>query len=194
MADVKKDTRAVARDIVYAVNMAIASLVGYWAITQGLSQFVGRDDDLLGGMWTVIAIIFVFKQTRQESVAAGLSRLLATCVSFALCLAYLIWFPFTPFGMAVLLALGALIMMALGRRDDIITTGITTAVVMVVAGLSPQAAWREPLLRLLDTVVGVAVGVVFHGLASLLLARLAGPAPGAPATLRGRSAESDNLI
>lgn len=194
MADVKKDMRAVAQDILYAVNLAIASLVGYWAITQGLSQFVGRDDDLLGGMWTVVAIIFVFKKAQQESVAAGLSRLLATCVSFALCLAYLIWFPFTPWGMAMLLALGTLIMMALRRRDDIITTGITTAVVMVVAGVSPQAGWREPLLRLLDTVVGVAVGVVFHGLTSMLLARLAGPAPGAPATVRGRSAESDNLI
>ena len=30
---------------------------------------------------------------------------------------------------------------------------------MVVAALSPQNAWRVPILRMVDTVVGVAVGV-----------------------------------
>ena len=33
------------------------------------------------------------------------------------------------------------------------------AVVMVVAALSPHNAWRQPILRLIDTAVGVAVGV-----------------------------------
>jgi uncharacterized membrane protein YccC len=47
----------------------------------------------------------------------------------------------------------------LGRREDIVTTGITTAVVMVVAAMSPQDAWQQPLLRLIDTVVGIAVGI-----------------------------------
>jgi multisubunit Na+/H+ antiporter MnhB subunit len=41
-----------------------------------------------------------------------------------------------------------------------ITTGITTAVVMVVAGISPQHAWKQPILRLVDTVVGIGVGMV----------------------------------
>jgi hypothetical protein len=48
----------------------------------------------------------------------------------------------------------------LGRRDDIVTVGITTAVVMVVAAMSPVDAWQQPLLRLADTVVGIGVGVV----------------------------------
>ena len=38
-------------------------------------------------------------------------------------------------------------------------TGITTAVIMVVTAISPHDAWRQPTLRLVDTVVGVAVGV-----------------------------------
>jgi uncharacterized membrane protein YccC len=46
-----------------------------------------------------------------------------------------------------------------GRSEDIVTTGITTAVVMVVAGINPQHAWKQPILRLLDTVVGVCVGI-----------------------------------
>jgi len=50
-------------------------------------------------------------------------------------------------------------MAALGRRSDIVTTGITTAVVMIVAANSPQDAWQQPVLRLIDTVVGIAFGV-----------------------------------
>jgi hypothetical protein len=41
------------------------------------------------------------------------------------CLITLI-FPSTPVGLATLLGIGTLIMAALGRRDDIVTTGITT--------------------------------------------------------------------
>ena len=48
------------------------------------------------------------------------------------------------------------------------TTGITTAVVMVVAAMSPQDAWLQPLLRLIDTVVGIAVGIGSMRIASLL--------------------------
>jgi hypothetical protein len=51
---------------------------------------------------------------------------------------------------------------------------ITTAVVMVVAALSPQDAWHQPLLRLVDTVVGIAVGVSCKWIASFLFYRLFG--------------------
>jgi multisubunit Na+/H+ antiporter MnhB subunit len=50
-------------------------------------------------------------------------------------------------------------MSLLGRPDEVITTGITTAVVMVVAAISPDHAWKQPILRVVDTIVGVAVGV-----------------------------------
>jgi uncharacterized membrane protein YgaE (UPF0421/DUF939 family) len=161
-------------DVFHAVEMAIACLISYWIVTVGLARFVDRPDDLLGGMWAVVATIFVFRENRGASLAAGISRLSATCVSFALCLAYLSIFPFTAPGMATLLALGTLIMAHLGRRDDIVTTGITTAVVMVVAALSPHDAWRQPLLRLLDTVVGIGGGVCCEWVASWLFFRITG--------------------
>jgi uncharacterized membrane protein YccC len=84
----------------------------------------------------------------------------ATFVSFGLCLVYLLIFPFHVWGMAALIGIGAIVVTTMGRPDDTITTGITIAVVMVVAALSPHAAWRQPILRLFDTAVGVAVGVV----------------------------------
>ena len=106
-------------------------------------------------MWAVVAVVFVFRDTRAHALSAGIARLIATGVSFALCLPYLLLFPFTPVGLAILLGIGTLVMALLDRRDDIVTTGITTAVVMVVAAMSPQTAWQQPLLRLVNTVVGM---------------------------------------
>src|SRR5271165_275417 len=155
-------------DVVYSLNMAIACLITYWLITHMLSGFVNQASDFLGGMWAVVAVVFVFRDTRARAISAGIARLIATCVSFALCLPYLLVFPFTPVGLAALLGIGTLIRAALGRRDDIVTTGITTTVVMVVAAKSPQDAWQQPLLRLVDTVVGIALGVACKWFGSYL--------------------------
>ncbi|HEY1820210.1 MAG TPA: hypothetical protein VGG83_09805 [Trebonia sp.] len=40
-----------------------------------------------------------------------------------------------------------------------VIAAITTTVIMVVAAISPQDAWHQPILRLADTVIGVSVGV-----------------------------------
>src|SRR5262249_2614570 len=148
-------------DVAYSLNVGIACLITYWIITHLLHGYVDQDSKFLGGMWAVVAVIFVFRDTRARALSAGIARLIATCVSFALCLPYLLLFPFTPVGLAVLLAIGTLVMALLQRRDDMVTTGITTAVVMVVAAMSPNEAWQQPLLRLFDTVVGIALGVIF---------------------------------
>ena len=111
---------------------------------------------------------FRLQGTRARALSSGIARLIATCVSFALCLPYLLIFPFTPVGLAALLGISTLIMAVLGRRDDIVTTGITTTVVMVVAAMSPNEAWQQPLLRLFDTVVGIALGVVCKWIGSYL--------------------------
>src|ERR1700751_5647243 len=155
-------------DMIYALEMTIACAISYWITTSGLTTFVDKSSDFLGGMWAVVATVFVFRDTRSNSLSAGLARLIATCVSFALCLLYLLLFPFQVWGMAVLIGVGTVVMMLLGRREDIVTTGITTAVVMVVAAMSPQDAWQQPLLRLVDTVVGIAVGIGSMRIASFL--------------------------
>ena len=161
-------------DFFYALDMAIACLISYWIMTYVLAPFVATPDALLGGMWATVATVFVFRETRVDSLSAGIARLTATCVSFALCLAYLVVLPFHPVGLAALLGIGTVIMMYLGRRDDIVTTGITTVVVMVVAAMSPQDAWHQPVLRLVDTVVGIAVGVACKWIGSFLYYRCIG--------------------
>jgi hypothetical protein len=97
------------RDIVDAMCMAIACLISYWIMTHVLVGLVSRDSDLLGGMWAAIATIFVFRETSLGTMSARAARLIATVVSFALCLAYLLVLPFTPLGLAVLLFLGTVV-------------------------------------------------------------------------------------
>jgi len=121
--------------------------------------FLSKADDALGGLWAVIATIFVFRDSYQRSVSAAVSRMSATLVSFALCLVYLAFLLFHPWAMAVLIGASVLGVTLIGRPEDAITAAITTAVVMAVAAVTPQHAWQQPILRLADTLVGVAVGV-----------------------------------
>ena len=46
--------------------------------------------------------------------------------------------------------------------------------VMIVAASDPQEAWRQPLLRLVDTIVGIAVGVACKWIGSFLFSRIRG--------------------
>jgi uncharacterized membrane protein YccC len=82
-----------------------------------------------------------------------------------LCLIYLLIFSFHPLGLAVLIGLGTFLLMAVGRDELVITAGITTAVVMAVAAVSPHDAWQQPILRGVDTAVGIAVGVAASSIA-----------------------------
>ncbi|WP_439369664.1 FUSC family protein [Bradyrhizobium sp. DASA03120] len=178
MSEIEERANITLVDFAYALEMAVAALLSYGAMTAGLTRLVDTPTDLLGGMWAAVAAVFVFRERELDSASAGLARLIATCVSFALCLPYLWFFPATPLGIAILLAIGTVVMVFLRRRGDIITTGITTVVVMVVAIMDPHDSWRQPLLRLLDTVVGIAIGVVcqrigFHLLQRFIRARQA---------------------
>ena len=70
--DVKNPTLS-SWDVVYALNMAIACLITYWIMTHTLSRFVDESSDFLGGMWAVVATVFVFRETRLGSLSDGAS-------------------------------------------------------------------------------------------------------------------------
>jgi uncharacterized membrane protein YccC len=147
--------------VVDAAVLAVACAITYLLVTHVLSRlyFISKDDALLGGMWAVIATIFVIRDSYRQSVAAATSRMAATSVSFVICLIYLLFLPFHIWALAVLIGASALAVTLVGRPEDSVTAAITTTVVMVVAAISPEHAWQQPILRFADTVVGVAVGV-----------------------------------
>ena len=156
--------------------LAVACLITYMLVTDILSRvyLLSRDDDLIGGLWAVIATVFVFRDSYRHSVSAAVSRVAATAVSFVLCLAYLAFLPFRVWALALLIGLSMLAVYLIGRPGDAATAAITTAVVLIAAAVSPQHAWQQPILRLADTVVGVAVGVAAAWLGLRVTGRQAG--------------------
>lgn len=174
MAGLATTRRAMRRDlraaVVHSSALAVACYASFWLITHALARVhsLSRADDLLGGMWAVIATVFVYRTSYREDVAAALSRVTATGLSFALCLIYLLILPFSPVGLVVLIGIETLLLTLIGRSGEIVTTTITTAVVIVVAAISPHDAWQQPILRIVDTVVGVAVGLAAASIGSRL--------------------------
>ncbi len=104
----------------HGLTLSILCMITYWLITRMLAHTlsVSRDDDLLGGMWALVATVFVYRYSYEESVGAALSRMGATSLSFALCFIYLLFFPFHFWGMATLIGVGAVGMSLLGRPDE----------------------------------------------------------------------------
>ena len=150
--------KTIAAAALFALYMAIACTITYAIITHVLAPFVDKSDDLLGGVWAVVATVFVFRDTRVHSVSAGVARLTATTLSIVLCLQYLLNFPFSGSGMAAVIGLGTLVIMLLAGR----TTSSRP-------GLRPRSSWwlRGSALKTrginrycgLRTPVGIAVGV-----------------------------------
>jgi hypothetical protein len=146
--------------VVSGAGLSLASLVSYELTTRILNGTISsRDDQLLGGMWSVVATVFVYRESYRQSISAALSRTAATALSFILCLGYLLFLPFSSWGLAILIGVGAVTLVMIDRPGDVITASITTAVVMVVAGISVKHAWHQPILRLFDTLIGIAVGI-----------------------------------
>jgi uncharacterized membrane protein YccC len=161
------EQRKIRMAVGHGVALASSCLISYWLATHVLSRVhsLSRADDLLGGMWAVIATIFVYHESHRQSAAAALTRAAATLLSFGLCLIYLLILPFHPLGLAALIGVGTVLLMLIDRGDDVATTAITTAVVMVVAAVSPHDAWEQPILRLFDTALGIAVGLIASSIA-----------------------------
>jgi uncharacterized membrane protein YccC len=170
-----KFDRPSAWDVAYAVDMAIACVITYWIMLEIHDRFgLGASSQVVGTLWAIVATIYVFRDTRANSLSASVGRIIATVVSFALCFAYLLLFPFTAVGLVAVLAGGTLIMMVLGRREEVGLAAVTTAVVMLVAAIDAQDAWQQPLLRLMDTLIGIAVGVACKWIASFVFFKLIG--------------------
>jgi hypothetical protein len=160
----QRDERNGLQRIVWAIasgtGLTLAAVASYELTTRILTSAISsRDDQMLGGMWSVAATMFVIRESYRDSVSAALSRTGATAVSFVLCLVYLLLFPFSSWGMAILIGIGAVVLIMIHLPGDVITASITTAVVMVVAGISPHHAWLQPIFRLFDTLIGIAVGI-----------------------------------
>jgi len=162
-------TESVRGAVVQSVAFALACLASFSLVRYASAHIhsLSPDDDLVGGLWAVIATAFVFRTNEGESVIAARTRIAATALSFALCFGYLLFLPFHAWGLAALIALATFVLISLGQHGDVGVAGITTAAVMVIAALSPHHAWQQPLIGAVTTAGGIAIGLVASWLANL---------------------------
>jgi hypothetical protein len=159
--EVEHGLSRVGRAFGFGTMLAFSCLVSYWIITTILAREyrVSRDNVLDGGTWAVIATIFVFRQSLARTAKAAFSRTLATFLSFALCLVYLLIFPPGILGMVIVIWISTIVLFLAGRSADAITAAITTAVIFAGAALNTGSPYLQPIIRLADTAVGIAVGI-----------------------------------
>ncbi len=168
LANVSTRVKAFSHGIALAISCAITSeIVFRW---YPHIRAISKANMLLGVMWATVATVFVQHTTITSTLEGALSRMVATGISFVLCLVYLAVFPFHVWGLALLIGLGTAITTIVGRPNEIITTGITTTVVMIVAAMSPEHRWEQPILRLGDTIIGTVVGAALGWAEGSLLA------------------------
>ena len=166
------DRRATA---LYSAALGLSGMGSYWFVAHVINPIhpVTRTGDTIGALWAAISTIFVYRHSYDESASAALSRMAGTVVSFALCLVYLALFPFHLWAIAVLIAIGAFVLALAGRPQDTMPASLTTTVVLVIASINPHDAWQQPILRLLDTAIGVAIGLAAVWIGVRLIERLA---------------------
>ena len=129
--------------IFHAFMLSILCAISYWLITYLLARAmsVSRDDNLLGRqVGGGSDHLRVYRNSRDTSFRAAISCLLATSLCFVLCFTSLLVFPYRLVGMVALIGIGAGTKSRINRPDELTTTAITTAVVMVVAALNPSSA------------------------------------------------------
>ncbi|MEV4539416.1 FUSC family protein [Asanoa sp. NPDC049518] len=147
--------------LVESAVLGLSCLLAFWLASEVFTRVYidSRDSDLLGGMWAALSTIFVNRASFQESLAAGVTRMSATAISFVICIVYLVFLPFHLWAFALLIGVSSAVGLLIGQRGDATTAAITTAVVLVVAAISPVDPWQQPILRLVDTLIGVIIGV-----------------------------------
>jgi hypothetical protein len=66
--------------VIHSIALSLGCVTSYWLITHLLAQVVpaSKDDDLLGGMRSVIATMFIYRHSYDQSIVAALSRMVAT--------------------------------------------------------------------------------------------------------------------
>src|ERR1700689_4476187 len=66
-----KFSKLSAWDAAYSVDMAIACLITYWFVVFLLPHLVGRPSTTVGVLWPVISPVFVYRDTRPQSVGGN---------------------------------------------------------------------------------------------------------------------------
>lgn len=131
-----------------------------WNVIGSIAQ-ESTQSRAVGTIWAVVSTIFVFHDTAADRRQLLERRIAATLLAFALCELYLLVLPFSIWGLGVMVALSGIAATLIGRPGDAGTAAITTAVILIASSLTqPNLVLFQPLLRLIDTILGAGINVL----------------------------------
>jgi len=146
--------------IVTCAGVALAYLVGMYVT--GPMHLPSR---WMGAMLACTSVVIVLRSPGyRESLKIGLIRVLGTFLGATVAFLYLSFFRFTVVGMLASVFVLEMASMFLGLyKNDRIST-ITMLIILLISQMRPGTPpWQNCLLRFVESVAGVAIGVAMLG-------------------------------
>jgi uncharacterized membrane protein YgaE (UPF0421/DUF939 family) len=145
----------------YAIISLLAFLISYYSVSA--IQKESSSLQMTGTMWAMISGIIVLQETRQSTLDTASRRIFASFIGAVLSFVYLLFFPFSPVGMAVMIGITILLCMSLKIRDHAKLAALTVGVIMIFSTISPdQSPFVNASLRFGEVIVGSVVAVTIE--------------------------------
>ena len=172
--------------LLYGLTALLAYLLG-----SAVSQTVRSPAAEIGAMWAAISGIVVLRDTLGDTWAATRARVVGTFVGAATAALYLAFWPVSPIGLGLCIALTVLACRGAGIADGGRLAAITAIVVMVISTLDPRLnPFVNAALRFVEACFGTAVAMLLTRTGMLLAGLRRRPADGA-GKAAGRRAPQD---
>lgn len=112
-------------------------------------------------MWAVISAIIVIESSHSETFVSARNRILGTIVGALVSGIYLFLFPFSVIGFTVAIGIGVLICYLFRIPKAVKLTGITIAVVIIVATIDKDLhPFVNAGLRLAESAIGTGMAII----------------------------------
>ncbi len=153
-------------DPLLALSKSIAVVLSF-VLGSLLTSHIHQASSLLGAMLAAVSCLVVLQSDIKTSVRLGWLRILGTFIGVIIAYIYLIFFPFTVWGMAIAVFLLSQLCMWVGIPDDGRIATMTLVMIMIISKMSPELPpLTNGTLRFGEATIGSLIGI---GLAWVLV-------------------------
>ncbi|WP_211829337.1 FUSC family protein [Kistimonas asteriae] len=150
------DRMAIRSTIRFTCIAFIAYIAGY-----SFTRLWHEPTAMVGGLWAVISGLIVSEPaTVKESIDTARTRVTGSAIGCLFGAVYLLLFSFNPFSYALFIGIASLLCYLLNYGQHVKLAAITMSVVIVVSSVSEINPVKNAILRLIESCIGVGVGVL----------------------------------
>lgn len=143
--------------LIKTIAIVVGSFLGGFYFT----TLFHEPTSLVGGLWAVISAIIVLESSHTATFSSAKFRLIGSFMGAILSGIYLYFFPFSIIGLTATIGVGVILCYIIGISQSIKLTGVTIAVVVIVATLEHQLhPFMNAGLRFMECAIGTAAAVL----------------------------------